>query len=93
MIINYSHNWRLRSNTLEWMVEKKQVTGKWVVQAHCKDMPHAVAWLRRRQISGHEGPEVPPEVFDAVVDHLCDFLDKTDRYIKKLCDRGLKVPR
>ena len=60
MIINLNTDWRIRSDPLQWIVEKrvhgaKAARYQWKPEAFCKSFDSAVVWAGRRRVMEEPG--------------------------------------
>ena len=87
MIVHLNRDWRIRSDDVQWIVDRRMVRKKgknigeadWEVQAYCMSLDSAVAWCAKQRVAligGTYGPEALPE--------LCAALDAIKADVKRV---------
>ena len=88
MIITINDDWRLRSDALQWVIErrKKRMTaddsrkhsGQWASVAFFGDLAQSLRWLAERRIRASEG-EYPAAALEPLCDTLQAIREDTNR--------------
>ena len=86
MIININNEWRIRTEPLNWIIEKrvwnkdKEKWGKWSAQAYPTSLASALYWLMDHQVKelpGEYGPEALKHLTDALAE-IKDIISQVD---------------
>lgn len=86
MIIKVGRDWRIRSDRLQWIVEKrlpgaKATRHQWKAQAFHKSLDNAVVWCGKRQVM-----DLPGEFGGDALPPLCAALDAIVAEVKGALD-------
>lgn len=88
MIINLNRDWRIRTDPLQWIVEKRLHGAKakrhqWEPKAYCNTFDSALVWAGRRRVMetlGEYGPDALPVLASALDTILKEVRGALDAY-------------
>ena len=100
MIINLNKDWRIRSDPLQWIVEKRLHGAKtkrheWKPKAYCNSFDSAVVWAGRSRVMetpGEYGPDALPLLATALDAILGEVDSARDAYRKSKDQAGAIHP-